>query len=134
VKRFWGITFHPIFKNIIAISVMATISDLAIHDAWLPLGQSQFNTNRLISKLKKFFPNQFLEPNDFEFSRGKKVIMLFQHEYQRTKSKIRQRLHLCYRRFSNSNYYAPYLYEFICMGGEMHPIEEAAKKEWKLGL
>ena len=72
---------------------MAAISDLAIHDAWLPVGQFreylhekycygddiQFNTNRLISKLNKVFPNQSLEPNEVIISRGKKV-SIFQNE------------------------------------------------------
>ena len=60
---------------------MAAISDLAIHDAWLPVGQFreylhekycyaddiQFNTNRLISLLKNLFPNQYWNPMSSSF-------------------------------------------------------------------
>ena len=98
-----GNHFSHDIQKVIAISVMAAISDPAIHGVWLPVDQFrehlhekysfgdniQFNTNRLIRYLNKVFPNQSLESNEVTISTGKKV-MVFRHEYQ-TKVKSRQR-------------------------------------------
>jgi len=98
-----GNHFSHDIQKAIAISVVAAISDPAIHGVWLPVDQFreylhekysfgdniQFNTNRLIRYLNKVFPNQSLESNEVTISTGKKV-MVFRHEFQ-TKVKSRQR-------------------------------------------
>ena len=66
------------------MSVMASISDPAIHGVWLPVNQFreylhqkysfgdsiQFNTSRLIRYLNKVFTNLTLEVKEVEISTG----------------------------------------------------------------
>jgi hypothetical protein len=86
----------PEICKIMTISVIAAISDPAIHDVWLPLGQFiehlrakypnangiQFATKEIVKHFNKVFQQKSLKANEVEISDDGKKVIVFRHDFQ----------------------------------------------------